>query len=311
MPRKRDPRRDQAFEIWKQHQGNITNRELANELDVPEKTISAWKSRDKWNAVLQKNDCSTTKRKGKKQARAPSKKEVEEPIAESDELTEKQRLFCLYYVKSFNQTMAAIKAGYAPDSAHVEGSRLIRNAKVAAHIRKIKGKMHQELFIDAMDVLNKYIQIAFADITDYVEFGNREMTKKEIVDHDGDGNPVFDESTESYSFVDLKDSNCVDGSLINEVKQGRDGVSIKLADKMKALDMLSKYFDLLSKTQQEKLKSEKIKAETAKTQAETTRIKGDDQDDYEDDGFLDALNGKAADIWKDYSENAGDSDADA
>jgi phage terminase small subunit len=207
--------------------------------------------------------------------------------------------------------MAAIKAGYAPDSAHVEGSRLIRNAKVAAHIRKIKGKMHQELFIDAMDVLNKYIQIAFADITDYVEFGNREMTKKEIVDHDGDGNPVFDESTESYSFVDLKDSNCVDGSLINEVKQGRDGVSIKLADKMKALDMLSKYFDLLSKTQQEKLKSEKIKAETAKTQAETTRIKGDDQDDYEDDGFLDALNGKAADIWKDYSENAGDSDADA
>jgi phage terminase small subunit len=310
MPRKRDPRRDQAHEIWKQHGGKITNREIATQLDVPEKTISAWKSRDKWNAVLQKDDCSTTKRKGTKQARAPSKKVIEEPIAESDELTKKQRLFCFYYVKSFNQTMAAIKAGYAPDSAHVEGSRLIRNAKVAAYIREIKGKMHQELFIDAMDILNKYIQIAFADITDYVEFGNREMTKKEIVDHDGDGNPVFDESTESYSFVDLKDSNRVDGSLINEVKQGRDGVSIKLADKMKALDMLTKYFDLLSQTQQEKLKAEKIKADTAKAQAETVKLKGDDEDDYEDDGFLDALNGKTADVWKDYSEDESSGESD-
>lgn len=30
-------------------------------------------------------------------------------IVESDDLTDKQRLFCIYYIKSFNQTMAAIK----------------------------------------------------------------------------------------------------------------------------------------------------------------------------------------------------------
>jgi len=36
---------------------------------------------------------------------------------------------CIYYVKSFNATQSAIKAGYAADSAHVEGSRLIRNEK--------------------------------------------------------------------------------------------------------------------------------------------------------------------------------------
>lgn len=60
MARKRDPRRDEAFEIWKQHNGEITNRLIAEQLDIPEKTISAWKSRDKWNAVLQKDECSTT-----------------------------------------------------------------------------------------------------------------------------------------------------------------------------------------------------------------------------------------------------------
>lgn len=75
MPRKRDPKRDEAFELWKQHNGDITNREIAKQLDVPEKTISAWKSRDKWNAVLQKDDCSTTKDDEPKKARAPSKKQ--------------------------------------------------------------------------------------------------------------------------------------------------------------------------------------------------------------------------------------------
>lgn len=74
MPRKRDPRRDEAFEIWKEHKGEITNRDIAKQLDVPEKTISAWKSRDKWNVVLQKSERSTTKRRGTKRARAPSKR---------------------------------------------------------------------------------------------------------------------------------------------------------------------------------------------------------------------------------------------
>lgn len=61
MARKRDPRRDEAFELFKKSNGSITNREIAEKLSVPEKTISAWKSRDKWNAVLQNDNCSTAK----------------------------------------------------------------------------------------------------------------------------------------------------------------------------------------------------------------------------------------------------------
>lgn len=63
MPRARDPNRDKAFEIFKEHNGDITNRKIAEMLDCPEKTISAWKSRDKWNVVLQTNECSTTNNK--------------------------------------------------------------------------------------------------------------------------------------------------------------------------------------------------------------------------------------------------------
>ncbi|MFP8915278.1 phage terminase small subunit [Enterococcus innesii] len=61
MALKRDPKRDKAFELFKKSNGTITNREIAKQLNVPEKTISAWKSRDRWNAVLQKDVCSTAK----------------------------------------------------------------------------------------------------------------------------------------------------------------------------------------------------------------------------------------------------------
>lgn len=69
MPRERNPNRDKAFELFKKHDGKITNRKIAELLGEKEKTISAWKSRDKWNVVLQKNECSTTKENDTKKRR--------------------------------------------------------------------------------------------------------------------------------------------------------------------------------------------------------------------------------------------------
>ncbi|WP_262081526.1 phage terminase small subunit [Streptococcus sp. Marseille-Q5855] len=64
MGRARDPNRDKAFEIYKQNNGNITNRKIGDMLGVPEKTISVWKLRDKWSECsTTKDECSTTKRK--------------------------------------------------------------------------------------------------------------------------------------------------------------------------------------------------------------------------------------------------------
>lgn len=66
MPRKRDPRRDEAFDLFKKANGDIKNREIAEQLDLSEKTIGSWKSKDKWNqkmnGVLQSNERSTPKK---------------------------------------------------------------------------------------------------------------------------------------------------------------------------------------------------------------------------------------------------------
>ncbi|MEK3890238.1 terminase small subunit [Bacillus sp. FSL K6-3431] len=243
----------------------ITFKDLAEKHGVKDSTIRSRKNREKW----QRNDA--TQRTEKKKSVA-TKKQPKEPIVESGNLTDKQRLFCIYYIKSFNQTMAAIKAGYSPDRAHVTGSELVRNSKVAEEIRRLKGEMQQGIFIDAMDVLNKYIQIAFADITDYATFGKKEVPVIGMFGpvEDEEGNVV----TEERNYVDFKESSMIDGTILTEVKQGKDGISVKLADKMKALEMLSKYFDLLSDNDKKRLQEEKLKAETMKIAAETKNDKG-------------------------------------
>ncbi|HJF34338.1 MAG TPA: terminase small subunit [Sporosarcina psychrophila] len=224
----------------------ITIAALAEKHDVKLGTLKSRKSREAWVRGPSDKDATKTKKDATITKRMQPKKDDIEPVVLSDDLTDKQRLFCIYYIKSFNQTMAAIKASYSRNSAHVEGSRLIRIPKVAEEVRRLKGEMQQGIFIDAMDVLNKYIQIAFADITDFVEFGNVEMEQR----HPETGKVMLDANfkpiTYKMSQVDFKNDDIVDGSLISEVKQGKDGVSVKLLDKMKALDMLSRYFDVLS-----------------------------------------------------------------
>lgn len=64
MPRKRSPNRDKAYEIYKEHGGSITNREIANLLGEDEKVVAVWKSRDKWNDVQQSKKSCTINKKG-------------------------------------------------------------------------------------------------------------------------------------------------------------------------------------------------------------------------------------------------------
>lgn len=107
---------------------------------------------------------------------------------------------------------------------------------------------------------------------------------------------------ETVNYVDLKEGATVDGTIISEVKQGKDGVSIKLADRLKALDKLSLYFDLFPDSFKRKIEEEKLNISKQKLELDKIRIIGDEEE-YEDDGFIAALNGKTAEVWNDDNEN--------
>lgn len=65
MARARNPNRDKAYQIWLKHQGNVTNRKIAEILDEDEKVVAVWKQRDKWNVVQQSDESCTTLKKNK------------------------------------------------------------------------------------------------------------------------------------------------------------------------------------------------------------------------------------------------------
>ena len=71
--------------------------------------------------------------------------------------------------------------------------------------------------------------------------------------------------------INLKESCDVDGTLIQEVKQGKDGCSIKLVSKEFALKWLDKHYS--EATDLQKAQLEQLRAQTDKL----TIAKGDDE----------------------------------
>ncbi|PAE17279.1 terminase [Virgibacillus sp. 7505] len=285
---------------------DITLKALAEKHDIKLGTLKSRKSREGWS-----RDATPAKKVATPKKKDATKKEMqpEELVPEIDEdgLTNKQQLFCIYYVKSFNATQSAIKAGYSPDTAHVQGSRLLKNDKIAAEIRRIKQDLTDSLFIDAQDVLAKYAAIAFADITDFTTFGKKEVEVMGMFGpvEDEDGNVMMKE----VNYVDFKESNMIDGTIITEVKQGKDGVAIKMADKMKALDVLTKYFELLPDSYKRRLAEEKMQLEKDRFAFDKAKANLDD-DEYEDDGFMDALDKAAEGAWDDDGDDGSNTEAE-
>lgn len=263
LPRIRDPNRDKSFEIYKANNGNIDLVEIASQLNVPPGTIRGWKAKDYWeqklNGTLQK-ERNVPKGKSPPKSKRNKKSSAEvEQIINNPDLTDKQRLFCLYQIKYFNATKAYQKA-YGCDyiTANVNGSRLLVKASIQEEIKRLKQAKLNQATLEPGDIFQKYMDIAFSDVTDYLAFGRKEI----VVDTDEDGNEV----TAEINYVDFKDSSQVDGTLISEVKQGKDGVSIKLADRMKALQWIADHMDLA--TEEQKARIEKLKVDTAKAKGE-------------------------------------------
>lgn len=270
-------------------------KDIAAKYEVSINTVKSWKKRYAWSRN-KKTDCTkkgcTQNKKG-----AHKKEAVAEDVSQvviNDELTDQQQLFCLYQSRMFNYTKAYMKAypGCTYASAAVLGSRLMKNQLIRETIEQLKQNHMNREMLKQEDIFQKYMDIAFADVTDYVSFG------RENIQVIGAFGPVMVENKETgekevlekeVNTVKFKQSEDVDGTLITEVKQGKDGVSIKLVDKMKALQWLADHMDIA--TAEQKAKIEQIRAKTA-------IMSGTSEEETEDDGFIEALKGEVADVWE-------------
>lgn len=263
LARSRSPDSIKAEELYRSGMSLV---DIAKELDKPEGTVRRWKSTQKWDGE-QKSERSEKKASVRNDSRTAKEKAVAEEVEQvmnNPDLNDKQRLFCLHYIRCFNATKAYQKA-YECDynTAASIGYRLLENDGVKKEINRLKrNRMNREM-LNESDIFQKYMDIAYSDITDYLTFGTVKM-------EDEESGKEFMVNT-----VRFKESKDVDGTLISEVKQGRDGASIKLLDKQKALDWIAAHMDLATEEQRARIKQMK---------ANTDRIKRSSSGDVGEDG---------------------------
>lgn len=266
-----DEARAQNYELaLSDYQAGMKYKDIAEKYGVTINTVKSWKTRYRWSKDKKKG-AHTKNEKVCIQKNIEVVAEDVKQVMDNPDLTDKQRLFCLHYVRCFNATKAYQKA-YDADyrTAQSNGYQLLTKTYIRDEIARLKqNRLNREL-LDEHDIFQKYMDIAFADITDFVEFGREEVQVMgafgpiEVEDPDtGEKVPLMKE----INSVRFREAEKVDGTLITEVKQGKDGASIKLADRMKALDWLANHMDLA--TEEQRAKIVHLKAQTKALQPET------------------------------------------
>lgn len=243
MPKARSPNRDKAYEIYKENEGKIENRRIAEILQISEKTIGGWKCKDAWNdklnGVLQKNERSTPKEKGGQRNNVNA---VGHGAPKENKNAEKHGFF----------------SKYLP-------------AETLTIIQEIEKK-------EPLDILWDNIQIAYAAIIRaqhimYVK-DNKDVTTTKI----GEG---FSETGSSKKW---------------EVQQAWDKHATFLKAQARAQSelrsLIKQYDELLHRNWE--LATEEQKARIAVLKA---KVNNEDNGQVEDDGFIEALQGKVDDIW--------------
>lgn len=206
--------------------------DIASKLGVPAGTVRRWKSIYKWKSERSELKSERSEKKGV--IARKGKKELE-----NTNLTDKQRLFCLWYVKYRNKVKAYQKAYQCSyTSACSNASGLWKKSEVQAEVNRLLAEYRESIGLDIKDLFQWYLDIARADINDFVEITDTAVTV----------------------------SSDFDGTLVSEISETRNGIKVKLNDRMKAMNWLDEHIGLADERQ--KAEIERIKAATEKIRSD-------------------------------------------
>lgn len=139
-------------------------------------------------------------------------------------MTKKQKIFADEYLIDLNATRAyrvAYPSVKKDETASQAGSRMLRNVKVQEYISERMQEREQRTEVTQDMVVKELAAIAFSKATDYVEVK---------------GGTVSIKDTGSLSDEQIR--------AIAGIKEGRNGIEIKLSDKEKALELLGRHLGM-------------------------------------------------------------------
>lgn len=153
-------------------------------------------------------------------------------------MTEAQKRFCDEYLIDLNATRAykvAYKRCKKDETANVNGSKLLRNAKVKEYIAQKQAEIQKRTEITQDRVLKELAKIAFGDIRKlYTDNG----ALRNIVDLEDDIAGAIS-GVETYEEYDGRGE---DREHIGDTKK------VKMLDKTKALELIGKHLGMFKET---------------------------------------------------------------
>ncbi len=155
-------------------------------------------------------------------------------------MTEKQKIFADEYLIDLNATRA-YKVTYPrvknDDTAAAAAARLLRNVKVAAYVEKRMQDRQKRTEITQDRVIEELAAIAFARATDFTQIVNGKVV-----------------------WTDTENLSEEQSRAIAEIKEGKNGIELKLNDKEKALELLGRHLGMFK----DKLEVTGLEAEQTK-----------------------------------------------
>lgn len=146
-------------------------------------------------------------------------------------LTPKELKFCREWLKcGMNASEAARRAGYSPKTAYIIGFENLRKPKIKEEIARLRGNIEETVCISKEMVISEHIKVAFASIA---SLHNTWIERKDFEQLTDDQKSCIAEISTSIvkrNIGSAKEPDIVDVEYIK----------IKLFDKQKALDSISK-----------------------------------------------------------------------
>lgn len=140
-------------------------------------------------------------------------------------LTDKQKKFIDEYLVDLNATQAAMRAGYKEKAAYRTGAENLRKPQIQEEIQKRLQERQQRTEVTQDMVVKELAAIAFARATDYVEIRSNGVCGTVVI-----------KPTTNLSDQQIR--------AIAGIKEGANGIEIKLNDKEKALELLGRHLGM-------------------------------------------------------------------
>lgn len=162
-------------------------------------------------------------------------------------LNDKQKRFCEEYIIDLNATQASIRAGYSEKTAKEIGCENLTKPNIQEYISELIKDRSYRTEITADRVIQELAKIGFSNISDYLT-----VIEKEI---DVEGKKGKESKKIKYIDVDIfktEDVGTHKMAVVSEIKRTKDGISIKLHDKVKALEDLGKHLGIFKEDNSQK-----------------------------------------------------------